>query len=143
LSTTRKRPRRYLRRTAPGATLQKRPFHAEPTGTGCWESHTGTENPFKNRIPELMAMNPKSPQGYAWGSFTKEWGGHPTFDEMNDFSDLEMSTIEVGFTANYHITNRLMLNFNLNYDKFNDDEYYIYDGDGSITYVGFGIQYQL
>lgn len=108
-------------------------------------SKAGFDNvSFKNRLPELMAMNPTSPQAYAWGSFTKEWEeGHPTFDEMDDFSDLEMSTIEVGLSANYHITDKLMLNFNFNYDKFEDDEYYIYDGDGSITYIGFGIQYQL
>jgi len=108
-------------------------------------SKAGFENvSFPNMIPQLVSMNPNSPQNYAWGSFKNEWPDkYPSFDEMNDFSDLEMSTIDVGLTANYRIRDDLLLNFTANYRKFTDSEYYIYDGDGSITYFGIGLQYLL
>ncbi len=95
-------------------------------------------------IPQLIALNPNSPQNFAWGSFKADWPNHyPTFEEMNDFSDLEMNTLDLGLSANYHIRDNLLLNCSVNYRKFDDKEYYIYDGDGSITYVGVGLQYLL
>ena len=89
-------------------------------------------------------MNPASPQNYAWGAFRNEWPSkYPTFEEMNDFSDLKMETIDLGLSANYRIKNDLLLNFSVDYRKFQDNEYYIYDGDGSIAYFGIGLQYLL
>ncbi len=99
---------------------------------------------FPNVMPQLMALNPLSPQNYAWGSFKADWPSHyPTFEEMNDFSDLRMDTIDMSAVANYRVTDKLLMNFSVDYRKFNDKEYYIYDGDGSITYVGVGLQYLL
>ncbi len=47
-------------------------------------------------LSQLISLNPNSPQNYAWGAFKNEWPNkYPSFDEMNDFSDLEMSTIDV------------------------------------------------
>ncbi len=99
---------------------------------------------FPNIMPQLLAMNPNSPQNFAWGSFKADWPNHyPTFEEMDNFSDLEMSTIDVGVSADYQITEKLLMNFSVDYRKFDDQEYYIYDGDGTITYFGVGLQYIL
>ena len=97
---------------------------------------------FSNIIPDLIRINPTAPQNYAWGAFTKEWpDGHPYFDEMDDFSDLKMETLEVDLKATYEITNRLSIDVNFSYQDFNDEEYYIYDGDGSVYFVGATLKY--
>ena len=96
-----------------------------------------------NIIPELKKLNPTAPQNYAWGSLTKDWPkGHPTFDKMDNFSDLQMETLEVALKANYSITERLSVGLNFTYQDFNDEEYYIYDGDGSVYFAGFTVNYK-
>ena len=96
---------------------------------------------FSNIIPQLKSMNPTSPQNYAWGSFTGWPDGYPTFDEMDDFSDLKMETLEVDLGASYQITKNLSVDLSFSYQDFNDEEYYIYDGDGSVYFIGANLEY--
>ncbi len=97
---------------------------------------------FPNIIPQLKSLNPTAPQNYAWGAFVKEWPkGHPTFDEMDEFSDLQMETLEVNLGATYKLTDKLTIDVNFTYQDFNDEEYYIYDGDGSVYFVGATLKY--
>ncbi|BAT72377.1 hypothetical protein TST_1591 [Thermosulfidibacter takaii ABI70S6] len=98
---------------------------------------------FKNIIPELRALNPTAPQNYAWGAFTKDWPEHqPTFDEMDNWSDLQIETWEVNLDANYQLTKNLSVDVSFNWQDFNDEEYYIYDGDGTFYWVGATINYK-
>ncbi len=108
-------------------------------------SEAGFDNVhFPNIVPQLKLLNPSASQNYAWGAFIKEWpNGYPTFDEMNDFSDLRMETLEVDLGASYMMTDRLALDVNFTYQDFNDKEYYIYDGDGSFYFVGVTLRYAL
>jgi predicted porin len=97
---------------------------------------------FDNILPKLKSMNPTAPQNYAWGAFTMDWpDGYPSFDEMDDFSDLKMETLEVDLGASYEITKNLSVDVNFSYQDFNDEEYYIYDGDGSVYFIGANIRY--
>ncbi len=96
---------------------------------------------FSNIVPQLKSMNPTAPQNYAWGAFTGWPDGHPTFDEMDDFSDLKMETLEVDLGASYQITKNLSVDLSFSYQDFNDEEYYIYDGDGSVYFIGANLRY--
>ncbi len=60
---------------------------------------------------------------------------------MNDFSDLKMETFEVALKASYRFKESLFGELSFSYQDFSDEEYYIYDGDGSFYFVGFALGY--
>jgi len=105
-------------------------------------SEAGFDNVhFQNILPQLKALNPSAPQNYAWGAFTGWPEGHPTFGEMDNFSDLEMETLEMDLGATYELTRNLAVDVNFTYQDFNDEEYYINDGDGSVYFIGTTLRY--
>ncbi len=75
-------------------------------------------------------------QNYVWGAVI------PDFSNIDDWTDLEMSQIQLNIGGSYSITDRISLLTSFTYEDYNDQEYYIEDDDGSYFAVNAAIEYK-
>ena len=94
-----------------------------------------------NKIKELQQMGAQAgpnwvAQNYVWGAVI------PDFSNVDDWTDLEMSQIQLNVGGSYGITDKISLLTSFTYQDYNDEEYYIEDDDGSYYAVNVAIEYK-
>ncbi len=84
-----------------------------------WTSSDGGMDPFSLAAPEYVATHPNT-------SFD--------FSQTHTYSDLDVTRFEAQLTARYHFNKSLWVNGAVRYADYSDDEPYLYDTSGSITF---------
>ncbi len=94
-----------------------------------------------NRVPDLQKMGAQA--GVDWAAQNFAWGAvNPDFTRIDNWVDLSMNQIEINIGGNYAITDKISLNTSFLYGKYNDEEYYIEDDDGTYYAVNAAIEYR-